>query len=58
MARMARALAMRLALSDTADGEAFDADVDVTPLWGVPDRSTSAPVVRSAPSPVVRAARQ
>jgi hypothetical protein len=46
MARMARALAMRLALSDTADGEAFD--VDVTPLWGVPDRSTSISLKNSA----------
>jgi hypothetical protein len=37
MARMARALAMKLALSDTAEGEASDTAVDVTTLWGVPE---------------------
>ena len=44
MARMARAPAMRLALSDTADREAFDAALDATPLGEFPRR-------RSVPCP-------
>jgi hypothetical protein len=36
MARMARAPAMRLALSDAADREAFDAALDTTPLGEFP----------------------
>lgn len=42
MGRMARALAMRLALSDAADREAFDAAFDATPLSGVPEAPVSA----------------
>ena len=38
MARMARAPAMRLALSDTADREAPDAALDATPLGEFPRR--------------------
>jgi hypothetical protein len=38
MARMARAPAMRLALSDAADREAFDAALDATPLGEFPRR--------------------
>src|ERR1700733_13464452 len=41
MARMARAPAMRLALSDTADREAFDAALDATPLGGVSETPVS-----------------
>jgi hypothetical protein len=38
MASMARAPAMRLAVSDTADREASDAALDATPLGEFPRR--------------------
>ena len=41
MARMARAPAMRLALSDTADREAFGAALDATPLGSFRDAGES-----------------